>query len=194
MSQLIKIAITPERIINEECEFISILAEEGWDMIHLRHPGATYREMRNIIEAVPQKLHRKLKLHGHFELTNHFNLGGVHLNRRCPLPPVNWNGGISCSMHSIDEIINHGERYDYVTLSPIYDSISKKGYGSRIDLDEFSKKRGRMNTKVIALGGVDAERIESIEEYGFDGYAVLGAIFEGVETKNMFVERIAKFK
>lgn len=194
MNKLFRIAITPEYISDAEPEYVRLLADEGWDMIHLRHPAASLNEMRRLIEAIPQKYHCKLKLHGHFELTNHFNLGGVHLNKRCPSPPANWIGGISCSFHSINEIENCVERYDYVTLSPVFDSISKKGYKGSIDLENFAEIKKSLNVKVIALGGVDPERIGLLRRYGFDGYAALGAIFDGVENREMFVERLNKFK
>lgn len=194
MNKFYRIAITPENISDVEPEYIRLLADKGWDMIHLRHPGASLNDMRRLIEAIPQKYHGKLKLHGHFELTNHFNLGGIHLNKRCPSPPANWIGGISCSLHSINEIENCCERFDYVTLSPVFDSISKRGYKGSIDLERFAEIKRFSKLKVIALGGVDSERIDSLRRYGFDGYAVLGAIFDGVVSKEMFVERIDKFK
>lgn len=193
-NKVIKIAITPENIFEGEGRYITLLCERDWDYVHLRHPSASLTEMRKLIESVPQKYHKKLKLHGHFELMNHFNLGGVHLNKRCPLPPSHWSGGLSKSMHQIEEVMDCGDEFDYVTLSPVFDSISKKGYGSQIDLKAFAERRNAIKTKVVALAGIEADRIADLKLYGFDGYAVLGAIFKELKSEEEFIKEIEKFK
>lgn len=177
--RLIRIAITPEAPFLLEPIFLREILYRGWDMVHLRHPSATLNEMRDIIEAIPQKYHNRLRLHGHFELTNSFNLGGLHLNSRCPLPPANYTGPVSRSCHSWEEVTQSSD-CDYVTLSPVFDSISKEGYKgifSKFDLNEVNKAPiSDVTPKVIALGGVDTGRIETVKRLGYDGYAVLGAL------------------
>ena len=127
---MLKIAITPEEISYDEARRVMTILDNGWDMVHLRHPGATIRDVRHIIERIPQRLHRKLRLHGHFSLVNEFNLGGLHLNSRCPNPPANYSGPLSRSCHTPDEVATSANtgRYDYVTLCPVFDSLSKAGY------------------------------------------------------------------
>lgn len=69
---------------------------------------------------------------------------------------------------------------DYVTLSPIFDSISKEGYNSKFNKKDliFLDKNGSsvVTTKVVALGGVTPERVDIVRQLGFDGFAVLGAL------------------
>ena len=76
---------------------------------------------------------------------------------------------------------------DYVFLSPIFDSISKIGYESAFDDAEvLTAFLANSKQRVIAFGGVDADRIAICEELGFRGYAMLGDIwkkyFSHVET------------
>lgn len=189
-----KIAITPEDILENEAALIALLITNGWDMVHLRHPNASLNEMRKLIEGIPMRYHRKLRLHGHFELTNHFNLGGIHLNYRNPEPPANWQGKISKSIHNIDELANDERSYDYVTLSPVFDSISKDGYKAVVDLKKFMQEKPNISTKIIALGGVTGNRVAEIKKYGFDGYAVLGALFKNAESEEIFKNRMNEFK
>lgn len=193
---MMRIAITPEVTLPNEPRMVTDILTHGWDMVHLRHPGASLRDMRNLIEAIPQKFHPKLRLHGHFELLSWFNLGGVHLNRRCPELPSGYNGLFSRSCHSLEEFTQKGAGCDYVTLSPVFDSISKAGYTSSFtkkDLNEIGKTAGSIvNTKVIALGGITSERVQQVKDYGFDGYAVLGALM-GASYPNEFLATLKQF-
>ncbi len=193
--QLIKIAITPEEIKDFEPRMICDIIDAGWDMVHLRHPDATFRDMRNLIEAIPQHYHRKLRLHGHFELLNSFNLGGIHLNRRCPSVPTYYNGPHSRSCHDLDELKNR-EDCDYVTLSPIFDSISKTGYKAAFDkkILERIDKTGSSGVKinVIALGGVTPDKISELNTLDFDGFAVLGSLTAADNIED-FTARLNEF-
>ena len=175
----LKIAFTPEQPFMLEPVFISEILSRGWDMVHLRHPSASCEEIREILEAVPKKFHNRIRLHDHFELANSFNLGGIHLNRRCPSVPTGYSGPYSRSCHSVEEVKQCND-CDYVTLSPVFDSISKEGYKrvfTKIDFKKINKdSTSGVTTKVIALGGVDADHIRTVKFLGFNGFAVLGAL------------------
>lgn len=170
------IAITPERLENERHEAAAACAllDAGWHRIHLRHPGASRTDVRKLIEAIPQAFHSCLVLHGHFDLCNDFNLGGLHLNHRCPDAPALYRGALSRSCHSIDEL-RKCTGLAYATLSPIFDSISKQGYHSAFTGETLSALDD-IPTPVIALGGVTPERIPYLKRYNFNGFAMLGAI------------------
>ncbi|MDE6457549.1 MAG: thiamine phosphate synthase [Muribaculum sp.] len=172
--KLLKIAITPTELFQDEALWIKTILEAGWDYVHLRHPGATLRDVKAVIERIPPKLHSKLRLHGHFELLNEFNLGGIHLNSRCPEAPAMYRGAISRTCHTIEEIETYSARHDYLTLSPIFPSISKPGYSGTFTESLLSTLP---EGKVIALGGVTPRRLDAIAGLPFKGYAVLGYLF-----------------
>lgn len=179
----LKIAITPELIEPDEPQLIRQALAGGFDYVHLRHPSASLRDMRNLIEAVPAHLHPRLKLHGHFDLIHSFNLGGVHLNSRCPSAPAGYTGKISCSCHLIDELVDLCGM-EYATLSPIFDSISKSGYTARFTSEQLRRLDEITNVAVIALGGVTPERVGQLADYNFSGYAVLGALRRFIDNQN----------
>lgn len=191
---MIRIAITPEALSGERHEALVIrsLLDAGWDRVHLRHPAALRIDMQRLIEAIPQSCHSRLVLHGHFDLCNDFNLGGLHLNSRCPVPPALYKGPLSRSCHSIDEL-RHTEGLAYATLSPIFDSISKRGYLSRYTKKDLTVLTD-ISTPVIALGGVTAGHIAELRHYNFSGFAMLGAIpwDASPETVKQFAEKIMK--
>ena len=177
MTDMMRIAVTGTEPRHDEGEWIATILREGWDAVHLRHPAASLSEMRRLIESVPQQLHSRLRLHGHFELINEFNVGGLHLNRRCPAPPANYRGGLSRSCHTVEEIAEADSHLEYVTLSPVFDSISKPGYTAAFSDYELESIETFSSPIVIALGGVTPERIDFIRRSGFGGYAVLGYLW-----------------
>lgn len=184
-----KIAITPEKDFANEILFICKILSEGFDYVHIRKPNSSLREVRNLIESIPQEFHNKLKLHGHFELINEFNIGGLHLNHRCPAPPQNCSLRLSRSCHSLKELSEAPERYEYMFLSPIFDSISKSGYKSAFKDEEITNGLIEYPGKVIALGGITGENISRIKDYGFAGGAFLGYLFNS-ESIGILSERI----
>lgn len=177
---MLRIAITSPEIRDHEPATVAAILDAGWHRVHLRHPGATLTDMRRLIEHIPQRLHQRLRLHGHFELLNEFNLGGIQLNHRCPCPPKTYAGPHSRSCHSVDEAVEAAKECDYVTLSPIFDSISKQGYLSAFTPAQL---QGIPPGKTIALGGITPRHVAVLKQYPFAGYAVLGYLFNAPEAE-----------
>ncbi len=178
------IVITPQDIHHDEAKRITVLLDGGVTFVHLRHPGATYSDMKRLIEDIPQRYHSRLRLHGHFELLNEFNLGGIHLNSRCPHAPQLYKGSVSSTCHSVEEVNEAAWHVDFVTLSPVCDSISKPGYNRAFTHEQLSSLP---TGKVVALGGITPERISELKQYPFIGYAVLGYIWEAQTTDDLLL-------
>lgn len=64
---------------------------------------------------------------------------------------------------------------DYVTLSPIFVSPSKPGYGPALGLEVLAAVQA-FGVPVIALGGIDAENTAGCLRAGAAGVAVMGGI------------------
>ncbi len=179
---MLRIAITPPEISDDEAKRITVILNHGWDYVHLRHPEASVRDIKNVIQDISPRLHSRLRLHGHFELLNEFNLGGIHLNSRCPEAPRLYSGPVSRTCHTVEEVRRHAGNVDFVTLSPIFDSVSKQGYKAAFTTEELdSIPEG----KVVALGGITPERFDELSKYPFAGFAMLGYIFDGGTLDNL---------
>ena len=182
-SQLI---ITSPLFFQNEDKYIIALFDAGLKILHLRKPDATKDEYEHLLNSIPQKYHRRIMLHEFFELTEKYDVRGVHLNRRNP----EYNGAekvkISKSCHSIPEL-DAIEGYDYVFLSPVFDSISKEGYHAKFSREELlhASQIGLINEKVIALGGINRDTLHLLKEYNFGGIALLGAIWEGDSAEDV---------
>ena len=178
----INIAITPPECQSpgrEAATIARLLEEEGVDFVHLRHPDLGLREMRRILLSLPEACRARVTIHSCYQLAEEGLCGGVHLmarRRKIPKSIENSRLRVSRSCHSILEIKKFDvlEDYNYFTLSPIFDSISKPGYMAAFNEDELRDVLSATDTPVIALGGVTPDKTTYLKELGFNGAALLG--------------------
>lgn len=173
------ILLTNEEFFVEEDQIISLLFEEGLDVLHLRKPGSDPVYSERLLTLLPDEYHKQIVVHDHFYLKKEFNLMGIHLNSRNPEPPAGYKGHVSKSLHSLEEVTAEKKKFDYVFLSPIFDSISKSGYPSAFDrtLLESAHKSGVIDHRVMALGGVSLQNIPIIKDCGFGGVVIKGDLW-----------------
>lgn len=189
------IVITTPYFFKNEGTILSALFEEGLECLHLRKPDAGVDEMKRLLETIPAGFHSRIRLHDCFELTKHYAVGGLHLNRRNDHIPDGFRGTVSRSCHTLEEV-KESDRMNYVFLSPIFQSISKEGYGSGFPMEVLRKasEEGIINEKVIALGGMDSRTIPLLKGLGFGGIAVLGALWGEPSGKKDLISTIQQFK
>lgn len=167
-------------IFKNEIEVLNGLFERHSFVFHLRKPGATKNEIRTYLERIPPVYHQRIVLHSNFELHESFNVKGAHFstNDRVYNKHEAFNGFKTTSCHSLTEIEEIKNSFNYCFLSPVFPSISKPGYIGHLDLDAVSEyMHMERKCKVIALGGINKSNIEHAMEYGFDGIALLGSVW-----------------
>ena len=84
---------------------------------------------------------------------------------------------IGRSCHDAAELADaarHGAAY--ATLSPVFPTGSKPGYGPPLTPDGLADLAARSPVPVLALGGVDATNVEDCLAAGASGVAVMGAV------------------
>ena len=185
------VLLTAPAALPHEPRLLTELLAAGLPRLHLRKPGWPAAQLEALIQALPPQFYGRLVLHAYPHLVRQYRLGGLHLTasqraaaRRPALLPGQT---LSTSFHSLAEISGHRRRYDYVFLSPIFDSISKAGYDSAFDLAAVTaflrKLAGRAGYRppVLALGGVDSQNITLVRQAGFAGAAVLGSVWGSAE-------------
>lgn len=174
------IVITSPAFIAGEAFYISRLFEAGLDVLHLRKPGAQAAECARLIEQIPEQWRTRIVVHDHFGLCRDYGLQGVHLNSRNPQPPADFvPRSVSASCHSLAEVAARKSALTYMTLSPIFDSISKQGYSAAYTSDELARAAsdGIIDSKVMALGGITLDNIPQLRDWGFGGAAFLGDVW-----------------
>ena len=174
------IIITSPEFLSGEAIFIDKLFSQGLDLLHIRKPDAPLEAYKLFLLQIPKQWYSRIVLHEHFALAEEFGLHGIHLNRRYSVAPNAFHGSISCSCHTIEEVITQKESKDYVFLSPIFDSISKVGYHAAFSptLLKQAAIENLIDEKVIALGGITANNISLVKEWHFGGVALLGDIWK----------------
>lgn len=120
--------------------------------------------------------------------------GGVHLPSgsdpraaRVRLP----QGLIGASAHSAaDATAQLGAGADYVTVSPIFLTASKPGYGPAIGLDGLARITAGAPGPVLALGGINAENATLCRAAGAAGIAVMGEIMRADDPQAIVADLI----
>tara|TARA_B100000809_G_scaffold266412_1_gene329022 strand:- start:2469 stop:2924 length:456 start_codon:yes stop_codon:yes gene_type:complete len=144
----------PTKLENEASIINNEMSSGNWDLFHLRKPEWSETEIKEFYSCLDTEVKTKTVLHAHFK----------------------------GSCHSFEEVEILDTKKEYCFLSPIFDSISKKGYKANFDtetLKAFLKKERQI--KVIALGGLTEKNYSKVLELGFDGGAFLGSIWSKYE-------------
>lgn len=181
------IVLSPPDFLEDEIEAMHLLFKNGLTYYHFRKPEADINSHICFLKQINPDFHPRIIIHNHFELTTYFNLKGIHLNSHYTEIPQVVCQHKSRSCHTLEEVMKYKPFYNYLFLSPIFDSISKKGYQSTFNEVQLriAKEKNIIDNKVIALGGVNQQKISIIASYGFGGAAVLGYLWDDfIKTKN----------
>jgi len=195
----------PSYTINEH-QILTDLFELGLDNFHIRKPKFSKTEIVRFLELIPYMYRNRLILHSFHELAIEYGTKGVHFSddkkkslkekalgifKSKPLAKAADYSSMqrSASLHSLNMLADCNESFDYVFLSPIFDSISKKRYKSLFKNKEKLRSAVlKSNQRVIALGGVDAGKIKDVQAMGFSGVALLGAIWKHPDPVGAFLK------
>ncbi|MFM7021531.1 MAG: thiamine phosphate synthase [Flavobacteriales bacterium] len=194
------VLISPQNSVSNEVGKVIELFESGLQVFHIRKPHYSKKRMITYIEKIPAQYHNRIVIHSHHKLALKYDLRGIHLTSSFRKNKLKmWfvktfikgkkkGLTVSTSFHRLSNLDNFDYIYNYVFLSPIFDSISKKDYQS--GFNEFSLKKALERTKytVYALGGVEVENISKTKEYGFKGCALLGGIWTEKDPVAHFYE------
>jgi thiamine-phosphate pyrophosphorylase len=158
-----------------------------WIMVRGKTASASIIEETT---AMALKLSKKydayVYVNSHPEIVSKMEAHGLHL-------PWGWSVSksreivgvdvpIGVSTHSLEEAVKaYLDGADYITLSPIYESISKPGYRQGLGLHELKKVVEKVSIPVIALGGVCPGRARPCICHGARGVAVMGAVIQSTD-------------
>lgn len=178
--------ISDHDVFKGEHEIIEALFESGMSVFHLRKNGLTRTQYAELIEKIPIQYHDRIALHQFHELSLEFpGIQRLHYPewfRRETAKnqlPNQMNGRVlSTSIHHLNDL-KESTDFDYTFYGPVFNSISKPGYSGI--LQPGFKLPLPQPVKIIALGGITLNNMDDIKSLGFDGIAVLGAIWNKPE-------------
>jgi len=176
------IGITPPASVGDEHQHAFYFLEQCIDILHVRKPSFSEREMRNyLLPYCEAGLASRIVLHSHFSLARELGLRGVHINEHAKQDPEVWHKFkcVSVAIHHLSELfVPAYQTLDYAMVSPLFSSISKEGYCPQFSLSEFQNALIATNYPVVALGGVTPERIPLLRQIGCRGAAFLGYLWQ----------------
>lgn len=182
--KVIVITLPDEVVENEVPRIVEMLDCGLIDRVHIRKPEMSLEGMRRLIANIPTELHSRLSIHSNPQLLTDYPLVGWHFSSA--RPKTKCGGPLSRSCHSPAEAMRWIAECDYMTLSPVFDSISKPGYLSAC-FNPVEEHLCNQAATVIALGGVTPKRFPRLKERGYRGAAMLGYAWK-TELKQLIEE------
>lgn len=176
------IVITSPHFIAEEINRLYEIYRLGVRAIHIRKPKASEAELElfldYLLKVVPASC---IAVHALTPLTTRRRAITLHLPaalRGFRDRPRSEGRPFSTSAHSLEELNELGARYDYMFLSPIFPSISKPGYAKKWPSAALRTAVESCKCPVYALGGVTPQRLVEVQDLGFAGAALMGAVWQ----------------
>lgn len=194
------IVITPEIDHLLESEIFSALVSDYSCTIHIRKPHFDIDEYKKYL-LNNNKLISHFVLHEHHSLAKQFPVKGIHLKEKDRNQVTDYPTDIkiiSTSLHIVEDANELKYPFEYIFYSPLFESISKQQYGSNKTYEALTETvlelKKRTSIPIIGLGGINEKNIAMVKKSGFDGAALLGAIWQSKDPIKAFEEIAAKIK
>ena len=200
------IVISPSKIKENEIAHVVQMFEAGLETYHIRKPKFTTKQMEEYLGRIPKQFHNRIIIHSHHNLARKYNLQGVHYTKKHLEKNLrNWwrEKMLRLSGSQFIKTTSHGKlaslfdeediRFNYIFLSPIFDTITGK-YQSGYYEDSIKSVLQKTGKKVIARGGIDASRIEKIQELGFYGMALYSSVWDKESPVEEFIKVLRRCK
>jgi thiamine-phosphate pyrophosphorylase len=171
--------ISPEGAEAREVAALEAMFAAGLERYHVRKPAWTEAELEAWLRALPVTWRPRLVVHGHSALAARLGLAGAH----APDAAGEAAGSAhSRSCHDLPTLRRRLGSHAALLFGPVFPSLSKPGYGPAADfpwpeLTRILESRRPADASVLAIGGVTAGRLVRCQALGFDGAAVLGAVW-----------------
>ena len=200
MTNFLLVVLSLPGVFPGEADCMEALLGAGVERLHLRKPEATPEELEDLVQELAPRWADRLVLHGprSRELALRYGVSNVH-GAVAYRDGHGYSGGgpmvdarglaLSTSAHGWEELARLPAGLAYAFISPLFDSISKRGYGANAGL--LDQPDRELPCLPVGLGGVSGETIGLMLEKGWKGAAVLGWIWE---EPRQAVKRLAELQ
>jgi thiamine-phosphate pyrophosphorylase len=192
------IIMTKATFFVEEDKILTTLFEEGMENLHLYKPGSEPVYSERLLTLLSNDYYKRITVHDHFYLREEFGLRGIHLNNADDRVPAGYRGNISRTCHAISELAEAKKESKYVFLKTIFDSQTNPDDKQTLSYESLreASKRGLIDKKVYAMGGINIDNIRLCEELGFGGVVICGDLWNrfNIHHEQDFKELIIHFQ
>ncbi len=176
MNTFLLVAITPDHVL--ETKVLEEVWTEGLDFLY-------WRKTDLITQPVPLDKKNQILL-ASSQPTDYL----WHLKERDQKWLSDKQRAFSTSIHQLSDWPLWTNKVELVFYSPVFESISKPGYGPVVSLAEMEYQLKKLRSeyenlpKIIALGGVHQGNIAAVQRSGFDGAALMGSLWNNENPAN----------
>ncbi len=168
--------------------------EGGADVLQLRAKSAGGREMYEMAVAIGEMVRKSDRMvtflvNDRLDVALAAGADGVHLGWD-DIPPIKARRllgdelimGVSAS--SVEEAVAAREAgADYLGVGPVYPTSTKEDAGEPLGLEGLREIAQAVDIPVVAIGGVNLERVREVLEAGASGVAVISAVTEAEDMR-----------
>jgi len=172
--------------IRQACEF-------GIRAVQLREKDLSGRELFELAKQLRSETHTlgsKLFINDRVDIAIASGADGVHCRENSLSPRVirqlSSDLLIGQSVHSLQAARKAEQSgVDFIVFGPVFDTPSKRKYGSPQGIEKLSKLTSKIKTPVFAVGGINPKRAKQCRHAGAYGVAGISSIMaaENVERK-----------
>ena len=145
------------------------------------------RALLGAVVAIGRRHGATVTIHDDIDAMVRTEASGVHLPSGASPAAVRArfpDALIGASAHSAEEasvLLSAGT--DYISVSPVFITASKPGYGPAIGLDGLARIVAQVSGPVVALGGITADNAALCLSAGAHGVAVMGEVMRAARPR-----------
>jgi len=170
--------ISPEDDDPREPAAIGALLDAGLERYHVRKPAWDEARLDIWVNKLPAVVRLRLVLHGDPALAARLGLPCHAKDKGGDIP-----GAFGRSCHDLATLEKRLAGYPTLFFGPVFMSLTKGGYGPPANFAWpalqalLTHRAAGTSAEVYAIGGVTASGLARCQGLGFDGVAVLGAVW-----------------
>lgn len=181
-------------------ELVAAALEGGCRWISVREKDLNNPDRRTLareLVKLGKRYEAVVTLHGDVATAQAARADGVHVGQGTAPGVVRsiLGGGsilVGASVHSWQEAEQaQADGADYVTVSPIFETASKPGYGPALGLEILGEFCGALDVPVVALGGITPENAGDCLKAGATAVAVMGEIMRADDPRAVTARYVA---
>lgn len=178
--------VSDSRMTDNIADCLTACLDNGAPWIGIREYNMNDTTLGALIETTlktAESTGAMVSVWGHVGMAETFGIGLHQSHKAYDLSLkscLDWDSPLGASTHTPDEI-TRVRGADYITLSPVFDSISKSGY-TGMGLHTFTDICAYAPMPVFALGGITVDTAQQVLECGAYGVALCGQAMHSPKT------------
>lgn len=192
------VVLSPTGSVRGETKIVCELFEKGLQVYHLRKPRWSIDRVQSWIKSIPKVYRSRIVLHQFPELVEKFALGGFHIHADDSVPSCVPVEKLSAQCQHFSDLKKCGNKFRCLMLGPVFPkkdrdiTVPARTEQEYAAIVAYYRQNGGA-CKIFAFGGVEADNVRRCKKMGFDGVAVVGAIWESADEVAAFKKLCRKW-